>query len=88
MTRDSWREVTTPDERSLVRRWTLWNVAVYGSALVIVVALAAATRSPAKISTATSPAAKLAGAAETVKLGQSQRTSAEPPSPSSVVRIR
>jgi hypothetical protein len=64
-TEEPWRRVATPDERRLIHKWAAWNVAIYGSALVIAVALAAATRSPPQTSRTaleTSSASKLAGA--------------------------
>ena len=62
MTRESWS--ATPDERRLIRKWAAWNVAIYGGALVMAVALAAATRSlpeTSRTAIATSAASKLAG---------------------------
>jgi hypothetical protein len=62
--RASWRQVATPDERRLVHKCVAWNIAIYGSALVIAVALAAKTRSPPEASRtaiAASSASTLAG---------------------------
>ena len=52
MTHASLRKIVPPEERRLVRKWSLWNVAIYGTALAVAVGLAAATRGPVERATA------------------------------------